>query len=81
MMGYARLGQLDDVDKAIELFELNVENFPESSSAYDSLGEAYRVKGDKAQAIEHYQKSLELDPSNQNAREKLEELQGSRGSP
>ncbi len=76
MMGYAMLRQLEDVDKAIELFKLNVSNFPGSYNAYDSLGEAYTVKDDRVLAIENYEKSLELNPDNRSAKERLQELRG-----
>ena len=46
-----------------EMFEYNISNFPKSANVYDSLGEAYMIKGDKAQAIKNYKKSLKLDPT------------------
>jgi cytochrome c-type biogenesis protein CcmH/NrfG len=49
-------------------------NYPESFNVYDSLAEAYMVNGDKALAITNYEKSLELNPDNQNAVEQLETL-------
>ena len=68
LMNSARLGP------AIEVLEFNAELFPDSASAYDSLAEACLRNGDTARAIEFYRKSLELDPGNENAREKLIEL-------
>ena len=73
-MGYNLL--LEDVDKAIELFTLNVSNHPVSYHVYDSLGEAYQVKGETDLAIQNYERSLELNPANENARERLEVLKG-----
>ena len=64
-LGY-RLIQAKD-SKAIRIFQLNVEAYPQSSNVYDSLGEAYMDDGNKAQAIANYQKSLELNPKNGNA--------------
>ena len=72
--GYEMLYYEQDVDKAIELFTLNTVNYPESFNVYDSLAEAYMVNGDKALAITNYEKSLELNPDNQNAVEQLETL-------
>ena len=72
--GYEMLYYEQDVDKAIELFTLNTVNYPESFNVYDSLAEAYMVNGDKALAIANYEKSLELDPDNQNAVEQLKTL-------
>jgi hypothetical protein len=50
--------------EALRLFQLNVEAYPKSSNAYDSLGEAYMGTSDKATAILNYQKSIQLDPRN-----------------
>jgi len=61
---------------AIDVFSLNVENYPEYANGYDSLGEAYMVNGDKKLAIENYEKSLELAPDNENAAERLKKLRG-----
>ena len=73
--GYELLGA-GDIDGAILVFEMNVEMFPESSNPYDSLGEGYMERGDTGLAITNYEKSLELDPSNQGAVNKLKELRG-----
>ncbi|MGF7182899.1 tetratricopeptide repeat protein [Tunturiibacter psychrotolerans] len=60
--------------EAIDIFKLNVKNYPDSGNTYDSLGEAYMRSGQKQLATDCYKKSLEKDPSNSNARRKLEEL-------
>jgi len=60
--------------EAITVFQRNVQEFPESSNVYDSLGEAYAKTGEKALAIRNYEKSLQLDPKNQNAVEQLKKL-------
>jgi len=60
---------------AVTIFELNVEAFPKSASAFDSLGDAYEKSGNKPRAIENYRKSLDLDPKNAHARGRLEELE------
>ena len=73
-LGYRMLYGRKDVKKAIAIFEYNVSRFPKSANAYDSLGEAYVIKGDKNQAIENYKKSLKLDPNNQNAASRIREL-------
>src|SRR6266446_4112150 len=65
-LGY-RLLQTKKVAEAIEIFKLNVEVYPQSSNVYDSLGEGYKVHGDKELAITNYKKSLELNPKNTNA--------------
>jgi tetratricopeptide (TPR) repeat protein len=75
MFGYALLGEEKAAD-AVAIFRLNVEQFPESANAWDSLGEGYLAAGETEQAIESYEKSLELNPENRNAAEKLREIRG-----
>jgi uncharacterized protein len=41
-------------------FNLNIENYPESSNVYDSMGDHYLAFGDPAKAKENFTKSLEL---------------------
>ena len=73
--GYDLLFSLKRVKDAIEVFKLNVEDHPESSNAYDSLGEAYAIDGNKELAIKNYQRSIELNPRNTNGIDKLKALQ------
>jgi CubicO group peptidase (beta-lactamase class C family) len=66
-------------DAAIALFKLNIKLFPGDGNLWDSLGEGYLAKGDKAAAIVSYQKSLDLAPNERcdwcaNAKEKLTTL-------
>ncbi len=51
-----------------------VKEYPKYWNAYDTLAEIYMNSGDKVQAIENYEKSLELDPNNQNAKAMLKKL-------
>ncbi len=62
------------VDRAIVLFEICVAINPDSWNAYDSLGEAYIKAGLINQAIESYERSLELNSRNNNAAGMLELL-------
>jgi len=75
-LGYWMLEFLKDHEKAIECFKINVTNYPASYNVYDSLADAYRVRGDKALAIENYERSLKLNPANTNATTWLQELRG-----
>ncbi|PWU00037.1 MAG: hypothetical protein C5B52_09710 [Bacteroidetes bacterium] len=59
--GYQLLNQ-GQTDKAIEVLTLNTQKFPKSANAWDSLGEAYAIKGDKKNAIPNFKKSLSLNP-------------------
>lgn len=71
--GYEFLAQ-KNYDKAIELFIMNTLAFPKSANGFDSLGEAYMKKGEKTLAIKNYEKSLEFNPNNGNAKDMLLEL-------
>jgi CubicO group peptidase (beta-lactamase class C family) len=66
LLGYQLLGQVR-ITEAIEIFKLNAMSFPESDHVYESLGEAYLLAGQNEAAIENYEKSLVLNPDNQNA--------------
>lgn len=72
-MGYALL-RGKKIDDAIEVFKQNTVDFPNSANAWDSLAEAYMTKGEKELAIKYYEKSLELNPKNNNAVEQLKKL-------
>lgn len=74
MLGYG-LMQKKLFGDAIAMLKLNVETYPDSFNAYDSLAEAYMLNGDTELAIENYQKSLALNPDNTNAVTMLQKLQ------
>ena len=78
-LGYRYLGD-GKVREAIVLFTLNVEAYPESSNVYDSLGEAQMAGHLYVQSTENYERSLAMDPTNDNARQKLQELKKLTGS-
>jgi dienelactone hydrolase len=63
------------MQEAVTVFKLNVSLYPDSGNVYDSLGEAYMKSGQKQLAIENYKKSLEKNPNNENAKDKLKELE------
>lgn len=58
-------------DSAIKIFNLNVDEFPNSGNVYDSRGEAYFNKKEYSLSKSDYEKSLKLDPSNNNAKEMI----------
>src|SRR2546423_1021866 len=62
------------VKGAIEILKLNVKLNPNSWNVYDSLGEAYALNGDKRQAIKNYEKSIALNPKNENGKAALAKL-------
>jgi CubicO group peptidase (beta-lactamase class C family) len=71
--GYFLL-QSGATEKAVTMFKLNTEAFPNSSNTYDSYAESLMTYGNKTYAIENYKKSLELNPDNENAIQMLQEL-------
>lgn len=73
-LGY-QLMAAKNFKNAIRILQLNVEAYPKSSNAYDSLGEAYMDAGERALAIANYRKSLELNPKNANGAMMLKKLQ------
>lgn len=74
-LGYRLLYGGKEMD-AITVFKKNVGLYPQSGNVYDSLGEAYSKTGQKDLAIQNYEKSLQLDPKNNNAVEQLKKLKG-----
>jgi len=73
LLGYHLL-QHGRAAAAVQVLTLNAEEFPESGNAYDSLAEAWLAAGDTARAVANYQRSLKLDPGNQNAVQLLQRL-------
>ncbi|HLJ86631.1 MAG TPA: serine hydrolase [Candidatus Angelobacter sp.] len=71
--GYSLLGEKRFAD-AIRVFQLNVAEYPQDANAYDSLAEAYMDAGERKFAIESYEKSLQLNPKNENATVQLKKL-------
>ncbi len=63
-----------EIEKAIAVFRLNAEAYPESSSAFYSLGEVFLKRNDNEKAIENYKKSVTLNPGNQQAIDRLKKL-------
>ena len=61
-------------DEAIKVLELNTVLFPNSFNVWDSLGEAYAKAGNKEKAREYYEKSLVLNPNNDNGKKALTDL-------
>jgi tetratricopeptide (TPR) repeat protein len=72
--GYMLLEQRRTAD-AIRVFTENVGYYPDNAYAYDALGEAQLATGQRAQGIQSYRRSLELDPTNTNAAEVLARIE------
>jgi tetratricopeptide (TPR) repeat protein len=76
-LGYQLL-QAGRTDQAIEFLKLNAESYPESANVYDSLGEAYMMKGDKLEAKKYFEKSIKINPANKNAEDNIKKLKESK---
>jgi tetratricopeptide (TPR) repeat protein len=61
-------------DDAMAWLQLNAEFYPKSSATYAALGQAYAKKNDTPNAVKSFEKAVELDPGNQNAKRQLEQL-------
>jgi tetratricopeptide (TPR) repeat protein len=72
-LGYSLMEE-EKPEAAIQVFKLNVNEYPHSANVYDSLGEAYARHGEKQLAIQNYRKSLELNPENEHADEEISRL-------
>lgn len=72
-LGYELLKE-KRVAEAIDIFSLTVKQNPESWNAYDSLGEAYALAGETKLAISNYEKSVQLNPKNEEGMRKIESL-------
>jgi len=73
-LGYQLLA-LKKFKEAVEIFKLNVAEYPQGFNTYDSLGEAYMESGNTELAIQNYKKSLELNPQNAGATAMLARLE------
>lgn len=72
-LGYYYL-QKEELEKAIAVFKINVDAYPDSFNVYDSLGEAFMESGDNEKAIANYKKSIELNQGNENGINMLKKL-------
>jgi tetratricopeptide (TPR) repeat protein len=72
-LGYKFMEE-DQYNKALKLFKLNTELYPEAWNTHDSYGECLLKMGDEENAIKAYRKSLELNPDNEYAIKALSEL-------
>lgn len=59
--GYQLLNQ-GNHDEAIRVLTINTQRFPKSANVWDSLGEAYAMKGDEKNAVKNFKKALSMNP-------------------
>ncbi len=73
-LGYNALS-LKQYPKAAALFEMNIENYPESGNVYDSYADVLIAQKDTVKAIANYQKAFAITKSEE-TKQKLDQLQG-----
>jgi dienelactone hydrolase len=73
LLGYQLLrdGRLKD---ALGVFQLNVEGYPQSANAYDSLSDCYLAMGDKGEALKYAEKALAMLATDTNATAEFKQL-------
>ncbi|MFN0141108.1 MAG: hypothetical protein ACKVQW_13600 [Pyrinomonadaceae bacterium] len=72
-VGHFLLGS-NKADQALEVFKLNAAENPRSAIVYQSLGDAYAIKGDKPSALSNYEKAVSLDPKLAASQEAIKQL-------
>jgi Tfp pilus assembly protein PilF len=71
--GYWLIAQ-DKIQKALNVFMLNTQLFPESSNTFHSLAEIHLRLNNIPQAINSYDKTLQLEPQNNYVKAQLARL-------
>jgi tetratricopeptide (TPR) repeat protein len=71
--GYEFLRQ-GDIQKAIGMFTLLIEFYPQMPHGYDFVGEAYMENKEYDVALANYKRSVELYPANVNGRQRIDLL-------
>ncbi len=66
-LGYQLMG-MGKIDEALNVFEKNTKDYPDSWNVWDSLAEGLLTKGDKVQSKKFYEKALSMAPDNQKDR-------------
>ncbi|HXV76744.1 MAG TPA: serine hydrolase [Candidatus Polarisedimenticolaceae bacterium] len=75
------LGLVDEGHHEVgtDLLRVAADLYPQSANTWDSLGYAWRVRGDDEQALEYYRLALERDPGFPSAVAAVAELVGGQG--
>ncbi len=71
-LGYGFMSD-NQLEKANTLFKLNIQNYPNSSNVYDSMGDCYLAQQDSIKALEFFTKALEVG-TNEYSQEKIDML-------
>jgi tetratricopeptide (TPR) repeat protein len=73
LLGYTLL-RAGNVRDAISVFQLNVEGYPRSANACDSLSDGYLAQGDKEAALKYAEKALAMLDGDVNATPEFKKL-------
>lgn len=76
-----RLSRDGKAAEAVKAAELNAELHPEDVYAQTALGDFYARQGDRNRAMEAMKRALAIDPANDYARRRLDELQNAEPRP
>lgn len=80
-LGYQLMLDKNDSQAAIRILKLNAEKFPASYNVWDSLGEIYYKAGNRDDAIKNYEKSLQLNPKNEEGKQMLDKIRSEVNKP
>lgn len=75
-LGY-QLMQLDRIDDAVEVFQLNQEEFSQSANVYDSFGDALLARGDTTNSLINFKEAFAMDSTLAATKEKIMRIEGS----
>jgi tetratricopeptide (TPR) repeat protein len=79
-MGQICMIQKRDFSRALHCFDQAAKIRPDYIGAHHQRGVAYELLGDKQRALECWERTLELDPENKQARENIQRLGNSRAN-
>ncbi|MFN2636990.1 MAG: alpha/beta hydrolase-fold protein [Gemmatimonadaceae bacterium] len=85
-LGYNVLQELKKPGLAVWVFRQNIDLYPESANAYDSLGDGYVAKGDTTAAIASFRRAVDIAQRTghrilQESKRKLTALEANRARP
>ncbi len=72
--GYVKMAA-KEMDKAEVAFRVNTALYPNDANTFDSLGDFYLKTGRFSLAKTNFKKALQIDPSNEATRKKLDQMQ------
>jgi tetratricopeptide (TPR) repeat protein len=76
--GYDLMSQ-GELKRALQVLKLNTLLFPDSANTWDSLAECHFNLKEYDLSVQYYEKSLELDPGNENGKKMIERITSAQG--